>query len=347
MRRRVWIAVGAAIVLVAAGLAGAAVLEWPRAVLRPSADALARVSFPSYGGRLTDVSVRRGDGSRVPVQVRDREIWPQAKLESGERLTVSLTVRRPGWAGWLVGRHDVRTFSVETPAAHLRGRWLQVKPGAPVTIAFDAPVGEVAVGRTQPRQLARPHRVVPLGVRARGAHSAGAVLVAAAARAWERLPAPVRVSWFPAQPYPQLLVQPKPGASIAPDHRLTLTFSRPIADVLGARRPPVRPATAGRWRLVDAHTLTFQPSGLGFGLGANVHVSLPRRVHVAGERGTRLTRTLAWHVPAGSMLRLQQLFAELGYLPVGWEPRTDPPAQTASAQLAAAITPPPGRFNLR
>jgi L,D-transpeptidase-like protein len=347
MRRRVWIAAGAAIVLVAAGLAGAAVFAWPHAKLRPSADALARISFPSYGGHVTEVTVRRADGSRVPVQVRGREIWPQAKLESGERLTVSLTVRRPGWAGWLVGRHDVRTFTVETPAAHLRGRWLQVKPGALVTIAFDGPVGEVAFGRTEPRQLARPQRVVPLGVRAQGVHSAGAVLVAAAARSWERLPAPVRVSWFPARPYPQLLVQPKEGSTIAPNHRLTLTFSRPVEDVLGSRRPPVTPATAGRWSLVDAHTLAFQPTGLGFGLGADVHVSLPRRVHVFGAQAARLTRTLVWHVPEGSMLRLQQLLAQLGYLPVSWEADGDAPAQTASAQLAAAIAPPAGRFTWR
>jgi hypothetical protein len=347
MRRRVWIAVPSAIVLLAAGAAAAALFAWPRAQLQPAADALARVSFPSYAGRVETVTVRRADGSPVPVQVRGKKLWPGTTLASGERLTVSVTVKRPGWAGWLVGRRATRTFAVETPTAHLRGRWLQVRAGAPVTIAFDAPVDYVSIGRGAPKQLPRARRVVPLAVRAQGAHSAGTVEVAAAARSWERLPSPVRVSWFPARAYPQLLVEPRTGSTIAPDDRLTLTFSQPVEDVLGSRRPPVSPANGGRWQLLDAHTLAFRPSGLGFGLGANVHVSLPRGVHVAGERGAHLTRTLGWHVPEGSTLRLQQLFAELGYLPVSWQPASDPNPPTASSELAAAIKPPAGKFSWR
>lgn len=49
---------------------------------------------------------------------------------SDRRLTIKLTVRRPGWAGWLVGRTERHSFTVETPSAHLLGRWLQVKDGA-------------------------------------------------------------------------------------------------------------------------------------------------------------------------------------------------------------------------
>src|SRR3989442_795684 len=101
-------------------------------------------------------------------------------------------------------------------------------------------------------------RVVLPGVARRVAavdvHSAGAVEVAAAARSWERLPAPVRVSWFPARPYPQLLAEPTPGTMLAPDRQLTLTFSSPVRGVLGARRPRRSPAMPGRWRLLDAHT---------------------------------------------------------------------------------------------
>ena len=345
MRRRVWIAATAAIVLVAAGLAGAAVFAWPRVELRPSAAALADMHLPSYAGRVTSVTVRGPDGARVPVQIRGKELWPAARLASGERLTVSLTVRRPRWAGWLVGRTARRTFTVVTPLARLRGRWLQVAPGAKVTVAFDAPVESISLGRSSPHDLPRPRRVVPLDVTATGSHSAGAVEVAAAARSWERLPAPIRVSWFPARPYLQLLLEPKQGATIGPEGRLTLTFSRPVDDVLGSRRPPVSPATPGRWRLLDTHTLAFEPSGLGFGLGANVRIVLPRRVHVAGTAS--LTRTLAWHVPEGSTLRLHQLFAQLGYLPVSWQPASDPTPTTASAQVAAAVSPPAGTFTWR
>jgi peptidoglycan hydrolase-like protein with peptidoglycan-binding domain len=50
-----------------------------------------------------------------------------------------------------------------------------------------------------------------------------------------------------------------------------------------------------------------------------------------------------WHVPLGSTLRLQQLLAQLGYLPVDWVPANDG-LSTARAQLAASVTAPPGRF---
>jgi peptidoglycan hydrolase-like protein with peptidoglycan-binding domain len=48
----------------------------------------------------------------------------------------------------------------------------------------------------------------------------------------------------------------------------------------------------------------------------------------------------------GSTLRLQQLLAQLGYLPLDWQPATDP-GPSLEAQLAAAISPPPGRFSWR
>jgi peptidoglycan hydrolase-like protein with peptidoglycan-binding domain len=187
-----------------------------------------------------------------------------------------------------------------------------------------------------------------VGVAARGRHAAGAVGVAAVARPWERLPRRVRVSWFPARPYPQLLAAPRAGAKLDPAGQLTLTFSAPVRDLLGGRLPTLAPATTGRWRLLDAHTLAFRAGGYGFGLGSSVRVTLPERVHVAGEPGTRLVRTIAWHVPDGSTLRLQQLLAQLGYLPVAWAPAaSDPTPEGIRGELAAAVTPPAGRFTWR
>ena len=130
----------------------------------------------------------------------------------------------------------------------------------------------------------------------------------------------MRVNWFPARPYPQLLAKPTPGTVIGPKREFTLTFSSPVAEVLGSRRPRLSPALPGDWRLVDAHTLAFRPRGLGFGLGTEVHVVLPQPVHLAGQKGAVLTSTLRWQVPEGSTLRLQQLLAQLGYLPLDWHP---------------------------
>ncbi len=78
-----------------------------------------------------------------------------------------------------------------------------------------------------------------------------------------------------------------------------------------------------------------------------MRIRLPRGVHVAGQAGSKLTSTLQWTVPQGSLLRLQQLFAQLGYLPLKWKPFADPPSTSESVQLAAAVAPPRGRFSWR
>ncbi|MGZ4198959.1 MAG: L,D-transpeptidase family protein, partial [Thermoleophilia bacterium] len=127
----------------------------------------------------------------------------------------------------------------------------------------------------------------------------------------------------------------------------TLTFSSPLRDVLGAARPRLVPAAPGRWRQLDAHTLAFVPGGFGFGLGATVRVELPAAVHLAGQSGAGLTRVLHWQVPQGSTLRLQQLLAQLGYLPLHWQQSSGPAPVSPRAQLAAAVSPPPGRFTWR
>jgi peptidoglycan hydrolase-like protein with peptidoglycan-binding domain len=346
MRARVWVLSVATVVAVAAGLAGAALLAWPAPRVEADSAALARIELPRLAGRIDAATVRASDGKNVPVRLRAGRLWPTRLVASGLGVTVDVVVRRPGWAGWLVGRTVTRTIRLRTPAARLRGRWLQVPEGKRVRLSFDHPVRVLALGAHGGRRLVSPARSIALGVVAQGSHAAGSVQVAAAARSWERLPAPVRVSWFPARPYPQLMARPAAAATVSPSATLALTFSTPVRAVLGGRLPRVVPATSGRWRLLDAHTLAFSPAGLGFGLGTDVKVVLPRAVYVAGHASAP-TRTLGWHVPDGSPLRLQQLFAQLGYLPVTWRPTVDPPSTSVAEQLRAAVSPPAGRFSWR
>jgi peptidoglycan hydrolase-like protein with peptidoglycan-binding domain len=115
---------------------------------------------------------------------------------------------------------------------------------------------------------------------------------------------------------------------------LTLTFARPVASVLGSRLPQLEPSMPGHWEQVDAHTLSFRPAGLGLGLGGWVHVQL------AGQ-------TLAWHVGSGSTLRLQELLARLGYLPVRWRQAAAAPPPTTASEVAAAVSAPHGAFSWR
>jgi L,D-transpeptidase-like protein len=328
-------------------LAVAALFAWPRASLSAPEDALAHVSLPSFAGHVTAIRVRSADGTPVPVRVENGKLWPSVKLKPARRVTVDVTVKRPGWAGWLVGDTDTRTFTVATPAApRLSGRWLQVKAGAPVTIGFDEPVSVVAF-RTRPTQKFRtPSKTVRTGIVARGPRTSGTIVVAATARSWERLGRPVTVSWFPARPYPQVLAEPAPATRLLPSRPVRLTFSEPVRDVLGTQLPQLQPSTPGRWQHLDAHTLAFTPTRLGFPLGTSVRIRLPHSVHAAGTKGASLTRTLDWTVPPGSTLRLHQLLAREGYLPLDWQP-TKPDPDSPQLELDAAVAPPAGRFTWR
>jgi hypothetical protein len=333
------------VVALVVGAGGVALLAWPAPRLGADAAALAHVVVPRFSGRVTGVVARTSGGANVPVRLRGGRIWPTRLLAPGERITIQVVTQRPAWAGWLVGRTVTRTAVLRTPTVRLRSRWLQVPYGASVRIAFDHPVRVLALGPGGRRELVSPRRVVPLRTSARGSGVSGSVQVAAAARSWERLPAPVRVTWFPAHPYSQLLVTPAPASTIAPSAALTLRLSAPVREALGGALPRLVPATSGRWRLLDSHTLAFRPAGLGFGLGTDVTLELPRAVHVVAQ-GQGATRTLHWTTQEGSTLRLQQLFARLGYLPVTWQANADP-AMSVATELQAAVSPPGGRFSWR
>jgi hypothetical protein len=88
----------------------------------------------------------------------------------------------------------------------------------------------------------------------------------------------MRVSWFPPGPEPHVLVRPALDSALVPSAPIVLTFSRPVADILGQERPLFRPRVKGAWRAPNDHTLVFQPTGLGFPLGRRVHLRLPRKV---------------------------------------------------------------------
>jgi hypothetical protein len=118
----------------------------------------------------------------------------------------------------------------------------------------------------------------------------------------------------PAKPYKCLSAGPAPRS---PRSQLG-SRSRPGQRDLGDARPRLEPATPGRWRGLDDHTVAFRPGGLGFPLDTTPSLALPHAVHVVGEPGAKLTSTLGWVVPRGSTLRLQQLLAQQGYLPVDW-----------------------------
>jgi hypothetical protein len=330
---RVWFLVALAVALLAAGSAAAARFTWPTGRVNASNSGLAAVSLPGFSGDVESVSVTSAHGKALPVVLRRGVIWPRVRLAPGERVTISVEVRRPGWIGWLTGNQVERTRTIVTPVAHIRSTVLRPKRGSVVAVRFAGPVSRVAIGRAHRRSVGAGRTVVPLGVVASGTNLAGATTVAAAARPWEKLSQPVSVSWFARSSRTQVVSAPASGARLLPHGALTLTFSRPVTAVLGSRLPQLEPATRGHWEQLDTHTLSFHPSGFGFPLAGRVHV------RIAGQQ-------LAWRVPAGSTLRLQELLARLGYLPLRWHAAGDAPTAPA-AEIAAAVTPPHGDFTWR
>ena len=217
--------------------------------------------------------------------------------------------------------------------AKLASTFLTRKHGQPVTVDFNAPVAEAGFARfgaaVAARRLSAPSKSLALNEQA----SAGTGSVAVAARTWE-VPTVKEISWFPAG------TQGDSGRNAGPRHQ-DHARHEDHADVLEARRercsgrdlPPVTPHKAGAWHEINSHTIQFVPQGYGYGLGADVRVSLPEGVNLVGGQAHGSDPIGQWTVPDGSTLALQQLLAQLGYLPVNFTPR-------AAATTSPAPRPP-------
>ena len=128
---------------------------------------------------------------------------------------------------------------------------------------------------------------------------------------------------------------------------VTVVFSAPLA--ADSPMPALTPAIDGSWQRVSPTTVQFVPAR-GFTEQTHVRLVIP-----AGPSGVRSSTggLLAAQVVSKfwtgtySTLRLEQLLAQLGYLPLTWMPVTGniPVASSnASGQLNAAYSPPPGTF---
>ena len=136
-----------------------------------------------------------------------------------------------------------------------------------------------------------------------------------------------------------MVADPAPGAELAPLTPIRLTFSQSVSSVLGSDHPRLSLHQQGRWVHTDSHTLVFRPSGDGAPFAADETLRFPKPVRVLG--GT------TWHIAPASFLRLQQLLAQEGYLPVTWSPAAGDVPLTKRAELAAATAPPTGTFSWR
>jgi peptidoglycan hydrolase-like protein with peptidoglycan-binding domain len=128
---------------------------------------------------------------------------------------------------------------------------------------------------------------------------------------------------------------------------IRVVFSQPLA--ADSPLPTLSPSTAGSWRRIGGNALEFVPAR-GFPPLTHVKLVIP-----AGPSGVRsasgglLAARVVDRFSTGtySTLRLEQLLAQLRYLPLSWKsfPGDLPvPSTDANGQLSAAYSPPPGTF---
>ena len=335
--------------LLAAGLVAAAALALvsARASLTPDSQALARIGLPLGGGRVQSlVAVSGPHSTRVPVVLRGARIWPRGTVAAGQRVSIDVVLRRPGWISWLAGSTERLHLSVLAPSSHLAEDYVTLAAAAPLTLYFSHPVRIVAYGPTAAsltrHRLPRPASDLTIP----RTTPAGSMWVSAVPRSWETARAQP-VSWFPAGAATAAVATPAPGSVIGPTTPIRLSFAKPVAQALGSSMPPVSPVTAGVWRVLDSHTIVFAPTGYGYGLGANVTIGLPAGVQLVGGNSNGRSDNGTWTVPAGSTLRLQQLLAMLGYLPLRFTYSGARPAASLTAEESAALHPPAGTFAWR
>jgi hypothetical protein len=120
-----------------------------------------------------------------------------------------------------------------------------------------------------------------------------------------------------APPVPLSVVSTSPtGSSVAGGSTISVQFSTDLAP--GSPMPTLAPAVAGTWSVLSPSLLQYQATG-PLVPGATETISVPGGSGgVLGARGQHLPAnvTSSFTVAQGSILRLQQLLAELGYLPL-------------------------------
>jgi L,D-transpeptidase catalytic domain len=118
---------------------------------------------------------------------------------------------------------------------------------------------------------------------------------------------------------------------------IVVTYNQAIPAT--APLPTLSPATAGTWQR-SGDVAIFTPTS-GYAAGTRVTVT------VTGLGNSRdRSESSSFKTGDYSTLRLQEILAQLGYLPLTWTPATGAtaPGGSGAAQLSAAYTPPAGTF---
>jgi hypothetical protein len=122
---------------------------------------------------------------------------------------------------------------------------------------------------------------------------------------------------------------------------ITVTYSHKLPS--DANLPTLSPSVAGSWS-IEGNKAVFTPS---VGYTADTHVTVHIPATTSGTTTTTDATTATFTTGQYSTVRLEQLLAQLGYLPVTWtasDDGSDVASGDANAQLSAAYDPPSGSF---
>ncbi|MGD0944753.1 MAG: L,D-transpeptidase family protein [Acidimicrobiales bacterium] len=140
---------------------------------------------------------------------------------------------------------------------------------------------------------------------------------------------------LPPPPLTITSVSPAPGsADAAFDTSVTVEFSQPLAT--DSPLPTLSPSPPGNWVRTAPAAVRFVPDGY-FPPDTTVQLSVPGGPGgVRSSLGQGLSNTLRkrFVIEGGSELRLQQLLAELGYLPLEFVPAASTPVPAVPATTA-------------
>jgi hypothetical protein len=182
-----------------------------------------------------------------------------------------------------------------------------------------------------------------------GSHASAVASAASASRAANSRPAQ------PAAPLQVVSVTPAAGAkSVNGASTIRVQFSAPLA--ASSPMPALSPQIAGTWT-AQGDSAVFTPA-VGYTQDTTVTVKIPGglsgMISAAGataSTGGTLASSVTESFKTGSFstLRLQELLAQLGYLPFTWKPTSHTVISPANAraELSAAYSAPAGTFSWR
>lgn len=135
-------------------------------------------------------------------------------------------------------------------------------------------------------------------------------------------------------------IQPSDGASaVLPSSTIAVSYNRAIS--LRRQAPSISPAVPGSWHLVGKKTLKFVAQA-PLSPGATYTISFPQSVH--SKKGATTTSTtflrpnITFTVSMPSEKRLEQVLAQLGYLPLSYSPPVNlTPSKVATTQPGTLI----------